>query len=162
MKTVKEIKIIFENCESFTLQPEDVGQFQLSGITPMIQRIGCNCVAEIQLVKHVEMELFKEANMYYHFWDEEPRKKFDRLMNWNDITGITLTYDDDSKLELYVSYKDAYDGLGADNLNQHVYESSLGNLYIVVDETKTIEDCFQMSLIENEDEMSFMRDMVRE
>lgn len=162
MNTVTTIEFVFENCECFEIESKHFGMFQMSNIQTKIMRIACNAINKFQTAHSIALEIFSEANIDYNpFGSVEVNKKFDRLLAWRDITSIILHYDDNSEESYYVDYNEEYEGaLGAENLNQHTYKSKLGNLYIVIEKDKNIDDYFDSQEIESEESMNFSKTMI--
>ena len=94
----------------------------------------------------VYIEIFKEADCDYSCWGMNMTKKFDRFLQFNDITSLTLEYDDGSTEEIWVDYRGEHNEI---NDIQTTKKSSLGNLYIVISAENNFEDVFPDEYIED-------------
>ena len=77
-----------------------------------------------------------------------------------DITSIELTLVDENNKETiyqyYVSYEEKEpDKLGSPNIYQSSYISNLGNLYILIDKNKKIDEVIDYNVINDEKNMDF-------
>lgn len=163
MKDVKSIGFGFENCEYFSIDAKYFGAFQLTDFCRSIHRVGCNAILKMNLVDTVVMEIFSEGNGQYNpFGDEdEVNNFFDRLQTYDDITSISVTYDDDTVEEYYVDYKEEVeDQLGSPNVYQHTYMNKFGDLYIVISKDKGIFDFFDKEEINNKENIDFVKLMI--
>lgn len=162
MKHVKLVEFVFENCESFEIESKYFGGFQMDNITTSIARIACNSISKMQTVHTVVFEIFGEANVQYSaFGGAEKEYKLHRISEWNDITQLTLHYDDGTKENFFVDYDDGgNDGLGAENKNQKSYISAPGNLYLVIEKDKDVFDYFDKDEVNNEESVESIRRMI--
>ena len=163
MKDIKSIEFVFENCEVFSIDACFFSDFSIENTEVRVNRIACNSISRYTVANTIAFCLFKEANRTYHIFDIEDEKTtyFDRL-KVGDITCINLTYEDDETESFYIDYKEENDALGAPNLNQKVYESDLGDLYIVISEKNNIEDVFDMNEINDKEFVDFEKSMILE
>lgn len=116
-KKVTSIDFVFENCEVGTLPINAVPSFYFDDLTKSISHrwffesepvdetettISCKCAhfqIDYELAKKVKtnvMELFDD--------DIEKNNFAKRLLRWNDITSITLHYQDGSSMSIYVPF----------------------------------------------------------
>ena len=165
MALIKEIEFVFENCETCTVKENAIGDFEISGIETINRRVACNAIDKYQVAKHVKMELFHEGEFALHSFDEpecDSKKVIERIMKYNDITSVCVTFDNGSAEEYLVDYDTGEDEeeLGAANLNQHTYLSRLGNLYLVIDKDTFVEQCFDMVDINDEEQMNLKKDLL--
>ena len=155
MKHLASVEFIFENVESMEFDAKYFGSFHIDRIGRAVKRFACNAILDYTMAKEVAIEIFSEANdTYAPFGDEsESTTKFERIMEWDDITRIVLKYEDGSYDELFVDYDEGEDEckLGAENINQKSMLSDLGNLYIVIAHAQCIEDWFDDKEINSED-----------
>lgn len=162
MKNIKSVELILENCETIEIEAKYFGMFKMDDIRTGIYRIACNAISKSQTAHSIAFEIFSEANVKYApFGSCEEQLKFHRLTQWKDITGIELKYEDGSVETYYVDYDDGEDNaLGAENLNEKVHISRLGNLYIVIEKDKTIFDYFDKDEIEDVESVNFSKTMI--
>ena len=161
MKDVKSIGFGFENCEYFSIDAKYFGAFQLSDINTRIQRVACNSISRMDLVDSVVMEIFSEGNgEYLSGFGDEKVKFFDRIVAYNDITSITVIYDDDSEETYWVNYKEEVeDQLGSPNVYQQTEMNKFGDLYLVIS-PKPMPHFFDDKVINDEDSISFSKIMI--
>ena len=156
MKDVKSIEFVFENCDNFEIEAKHFASFQLEEIKSSVFRVACNAISKFQTAYSVVMEIFSDANVdYSEFGQFENKKKFDRILAFDDITYINLKYSDDTEESFFVDYNGE-----ETNENQKSYLSSLGHLYIVIENGKDIWDFFDKEEIENKDHMDNFRNMI--
>ena len=163
---LRSITFHLENCETITILRKWIGDFYLSGIDTIIERIGCNYIGKYKLAKKFAIEIFKGANKekYAPFGIEgEETTKFKRLTTYADISQIELEFDDEEESYTYVinyqSTEEEGSGLGSENINQTSKISTLGHLYIVIEEGKTVEDIFPDAIVENKEAVEFNMEM---
>lgn len=103
---VKEIEIVFENCEHFVVPASDIYYLRMADFDTIIERCAINSILRQEIVKDVAIVLAKEANAdYIPFGNPDfVMKKFDRLLRHNDIAQIQLNYDDGSTDLYYPSW----------------------------------------------------------
>lgn len=161
MKDVKSIGFGFENCEYFSIDAKYFGAFQLSDINTRIQRVACNSISRVDSVDSVVMEIFSEGNgEYLSGFGDEKVKFFDRIVTYNDITSITVIYDDDSEETYWVNYKEEVeDQLGSPNMYQQTEMNKFGDLYLVIS-PKPMPHFFDDKVINDEDSISFSKIMI--
>ena len=163
MKHITSVEFCFENVEVMSFDAKYIGRCDIEGVSEAVHRIACNSIAHFVTADRVAVEIFSEANdTYYPMGDTNSETtKFERILAWDDIVVITLKYDDGSEEEFYVDYDEgAFEGdLGAENINQHVMLSDLGNLYIVIGKDMALYDRFDADTINSEDFMKFNKRM---
>ena len=162
-KEVKELIIGFENCEDITIARNGIGEFLLDGIHPVIRRIACNSISKYWVADEVVMEIFKEADRAYHpFGCLDEARTLERLTAFSDITSITVCYTDGSEETYLVNYDEGEneETLGAENINEDIYVSDLGNVYIVISKDKKVKDLFDKESINDSKETGFRKDMM--
>lgn len=160
MKYVKSIGFGFENCEYFSIDEKYFGTLELTDFNACIQRIACNAVVKMECVDTVVMEIFSEGDDKYSSYGED-MTKFKRLNMYNDITSISVVYNDNSEEEYYVNYKEEVeDQLGSPNIYQSNYISNLGNLYIVISKDKGIFDYFNEEEINDKENIEFSKSII--
>lgn len=160
---LKSITFGFENCEVLTIDGKYVCQFLVDNITKYFARIACNSIDKVEVVNTFIIEIAAGANDPYHpFGLEEscgPNFKFERLLQYNDITSIDFTLQDERTEETYTYW--LYWGGDSEysNAAQYTYLSDLGNLYIVVSKDKKFEDYFDKEIINDKNSIDFDFDM---
>ena len=177
MRHIAKVDIVLENCEYITLDSKYFGELFVDGIYEQIKRIACNSISNMKSAKEVAIEIFKEANdiEYHPFGSSEKTKIFDRLTQYNDITSFTFYYekenkeDDDDKRkkknkeveydkeDIYINW---YGDSDNENESQISYISNQGNLYIVIARDKNVEDFFDVTSIEDVEDMDFHKTMI--
>ncbi len=162
MRNLQSIEFQFENCEYFSIDAKYIGAFYVGDIHHEISRIACNAICDMDVAHEFFAEIYGEGNGIYSSCGDN-LDKFNRILSYDDITSITLKYDDGSDEELYLDYKEAEEEqnmVGADNVNQSSKKSSLGNLYIVVHRYKTVDSEFPDQEIEDADKVDFEKEMI--
>ena len=164
---LKNITLVFENCDSITIDGKYVGEFIVDDIHTSIKRIACNAIERIDSVDTFAIEIHKDANKERFQFDQTDYKDFkqmtfDRLSAYNDITSIQINLIENYVEEEQVPRQEHYDyyvkwtGKSDDiNESQINYLSDCGNFYIVIAENKKIEDFFDLEEINDEEYMDF-------
>lgn len=171
MKEIKDLYFTLENCEEIHIPKNSIGDLHIGGLREVINRIACNSISKYSVADEFAIELYRDSGINYtteglFLFDEDITKKsemdhvFDRLTNFKDITQVIVKFEDDSSEEYDVNYhEEDAEALGSDNRNEKVYVSELGNLYIVIEAGKTIEDYFKMDEINDKEYVDFLKDM---
>lgn len=174
MNTLAFINIIFENTESMSFTRLEIGEFHIENISTEIKRVASNAISKIQHAKTVCIELFSEGDTQYMPFglfdgEDDAHTKFERIMQYDDITAIECHWTDGTVDTYYPHYDegDCEGMLGADNICQISRLSSLGNLYIVISDeingkgsgAAMLDKIFPKEVIEDECEMDFKKDM---
>lgn len=161
---LKEITFILENCDSITIDGKYIGDFVVQDIHTVIQRIACNAINKIEIANEVAIEIHKDANKErYEFGLEKcKRMTFDRLTDYPDITNIEFELIDDYSDGEETPHVEKYDYCvcwvgrnDAINEAQKDYISKDGNLYIVIADSKGIDDFFNKNDIDDSEYMDF-------
>lgn len=151
---LKYIEFIFENCDRFKIDGKYIGAFIIDDIKKQICRVACNSIMEMDIAQSIIIEINKDANEeYFEFGvDNNDLKifKFDRISSSNDITSIEFVLEEDisephiPKAKHYHYY--TYWVGDNDYLNE--VQSTLvdkdGNLYIVIEKDKKVNDYFDI------------------
>ena len=137
------IVLQLENCEDIKISGEDIGYILIDKIYESIFKIWSETVLT-EIIEDFAIEIHKDANV-----KTRSKKVFDRLSEYKDIVSIIISLDG-SESKFYLNWIDNGDYL---NINQKTYESYLGNFYIVVSETKEIDDYFDLNQINDGDYM---------
>lgn len=146
-KYIKQISLLFENCEYADIPSSDINNIVIDGINRRIQRTAINAISDIALADNCYIELLPHAkNIRYGFNENclnEPGSPdlFQRIDIFRDITGIQLHYTDGSEETLYPVYEDEVEGaLGSPNKNQKQYINPYGQMFILISKTKDFSD----------------------
>ena len=160
-KEVKSIELGFENCEVIEFPRNVLGDVHFDNFSFQIKRVASNSISKVEFVDTVVLEIYKEGNTEYapFGFEDEKTAKFERITHYNDITSITICYEDDSEEFYWVDYHTINDNLGEESDYQKTYLSDLGNLYLVIDKEKGIEDFFDKETINDKDAVSFTKEM---
>ena len=139
--------MVLENCEVIEIEPKYFYDFTLEDIKEKISRKAVNCIGVSKTAYKVLMSINKKAdriNKPFGIETPEPDTIFERLKNYNDITGISLTYEDDTEETYYVNYDEGKrEGeIGAPNINQDSYINEYGHLFITICSEKKVDDLF--------------------
>jgi len=148
MQQVKSITIVLENCEEITISQEHIGSFYCKDITTSIARTACNSITKEQYCKEFYLEIHKNADRYYSFWGIESDKTVFKRLAYPDITGISITYEDDTAEYCIMPWKDA-DRTRCNNAYQTSYVSKSGNMHICICRDKSIEDMADFDSVDN-------------
>ena len=148
MKHVKKVELVLENCEVIEFEPKHIYDFELNDIKEKVSRKAVNCIGVSKTANFVKMSIKKEGNRInkpFGIETEEQDTIFERLSLYNDITGICLTYSDDTEETYYVNYDegDKEGVLGAPNINQDTYINEHGHFFITICPGKKVEDLFK-------------------
>lgn len=148
MKKVKSITLDLENCEVIPISQEHIGSFYCKDITTVIARIACNSIAKEQYCGEFYLEIHKDADRPYSPFDTESDKTVFERLACPDITGIKITYEDDTAEYYIMPWKDA-DRSGWNNEYQTSCVSKCGNMHICICRDKSIEDMVDCDSIDH-------------
>lgn len=163
---LKYITFTFENCERITIDGKYVGDFMVDDIRKYISRVACNAICETNQANIFAIEIHKDANVERRPYGlNETHMTFDRL-TLCDITHIEFELEenyvekDKSPCVVHYCYSINWDSNDEYYNNyQDNYISENGHLYIVVAESKDIEDFFDLEEIDDKDCMNFKFEM---
>lgn len=170
---LKEITLVFENCDSITIDGKYVGNFLVDDTKTSVKRIACNAIEKIDICYTFAIEIHKDANKVRHAFEQtqiEDFKEeiFTRISRFNDITSIEFeleeTYIKDGEMprtEVYNYWVDWAGDSEYANKAQTSYISTPGNLYLIIAKDKCIEDFFNMEEINNEKVTNFRFSMCK-
>lgn len=171
MKEIKDLYFKLENCEQIHIPKNAIGNLHIGGIKEEINRIACNSISKYSIADEFAIEIYRDKSINYttegmFLFDEDAQKKsamdfvFDRLTGHQDITQIGIVFEGGSYEEYEVNYEEKTEGfLGSENINEKVYISEIGNLYIVIEDGKTIEDYFQLAEINDKNYVEYLKDL---
>lgn len=164
MKELKTIEIGFENCESITISKNMIGEFNLDDTRPIIRRIACNSISKYWAAGEIQMELFRCKNQTYKpFGQLEEQDMLERVSQYRDITSIDIIYEDGTTEFYLVDYDEGENEgcLGAENINEDLYVSELGNVYICISRCKKkVADYFDLNEINNAETVELRKKMM--
>lgn len=148
---VDSVKIYFENCDALEFDAGDIGRFELNGIHTEYDGLSRSILKTVYAYTFY-LEVFARGNSVYKQFDTEPIQKFDRIRQFDDITGVEIVYRDEAPEYFEIVY---YEGeknglIVGPNMNQSSKVSGLGNLYIVIDPFSGLEEIFPPEYTENE------------
>lgn len=138
MKILKELTFIFDNLETMTIRPDDIGIIAIDGMHRAVTRSACNAITEYLATDLVAIELFNSADGQY----DGGCTRFTRIDTYADITAIELLYTNGEKRTVYVDYDADDDSIGAPNVNQTSFFSHKHNFYVVISRQQTAYDFF--------------------
>lgn len=144
MTSIKELTLIFENCDSITIPGIYIGDIFADEIKTKIQRMACNHVDKMEICNSFFVEIHPDANVQHNeFGVEEEWCKatvFNRIIRCDDITGIEIVLYDKDEEETYEYYTNWCGVSEYKNIAQKSYISKAGWLYILIDENKELSD----------------------
>lgn len=160
---IKNVTLIFENCDSITIEGKYIGNMIVDDIRSSFKKLGSDTINKIDVANVFAIEIHKEANEERYELNQTGNEAlrqmtFDRLKKYNDITSIKFELEEDGQATRVESYEywakwvgDSYEN----NEAQTTYLSKDGHLYIVIAEGKGIEDFFSMVNINDSEYMDF-------
>lgn len=154
---LSKITFGFENCETLTIDGKYVGSFLVEDLTTAFRRIACNSFDKVEIAHTFVIEIAAGADGEHKPFGIKDLEttKFKRLLMYNDITSIDFTLGEGYET-IEASYWLCWVGQQEEvNEGQHTYLSELGNLYIVVSDTKKFEDFFDKETINDKEAVEF-------
>lgn len=146
---LENLVLIFENCEHVEFGGGYVGEFCIEDIETSIRRTAINSIDVLHIPHVVAIEIQKDGDGCYRIFNsDELRRKFERIKEYNDIANVEFDLVDRAGRITHFKYETIWDG-EYDNRYQTVYESVHGHLYIVISDTKRIEDIFPTRVIDD-------------
>lgn len=152
MKNLKSIEFIFENCETMIIPAERIGDIFIGDLDTHIHRIACNCISKVTVAKEIFIEIFNMNS------EDKTLKRFEI----SDIASIQLNYETEGNIEDFDIYYVEYDEpqgqegyVGAENINQQSYVSSLNNIYILISKNNKIETYIDKDKINDKEDVEF-------
>lgn len=162
---IKELTFVLENCERITVDGKYIGDFLVDDIRTYVSRLAMNWVDEMTVADTVVIELHKDANKEHNPFGavDYQTTVFERLFG-NDITyiGFTLFEENDGVIVTEKEYDYSVNWCEDNdfiNKYQKTYRSEQGNLYLVINKEKDIDDFFNNEDINDEEMMDFHFDM---
>lgn len=129
---VEYVKFIFENCETFQIAGEDIGDLYIDNIHHHYRRITANFVEKFEYADTFFIEIHKRANEPYEcFGGPDTIYKFDRLIHYDDIVVVEMKINGEVKT-FYLNWDNPY---AEENPKyQTTLISTCGHLYLKVSE----------------------------
>lgn len=164
---LKNITLIFENCDYITIDGKYIGSLLVDDLHTCFRRIACNAIEKVETTNTFAIEIHRDANKdRYQFGQSDipyfKQKTFDRIEEYDDITSIAFelveAYVEDGEIPRVEHYEYYVDWVGEseyENEAQTSYISSDGNMYLVIAKDKEIEDLFDMEEINDSKSMDF-------
>lgn len=144
----KKVELYLENCELITIERKYLGHIYMSNFTESISRhdkslIHSTVVNEFAIEIHRSLdETTKKQGLFGEY------TPLQRLNKWNDITQIEIFYEDGTSRHFYAHW---HDDDQYNNRYQKNKMNNFGDLYIVISETKGIDDYSSDYLINDEE-----------
>lgn len=147
---LESVTLVLENCDSITINSKYINDFCVEDIKHSIFKFCSGDVKKMKTANHFALSINKEANVKRcAFGIEDLRLEdesvFDRLIEYDDITQIEFDLVKDCEKDNNERHVYRLNWIGDDNSNNAAQKSLLdehGNLYILVDKERDIEDCF--------------------
>lgn len=105
---IKELVIVFENCESCKITPDMFSCLIVDGVKKEI-RINCyqyenGELQELETCEYFHIKL-NEKGLNEKGWLEK-RSLLDRVLDYSDITGVELIYENDEKEKILMPWNE--------------------------------------------------------
>lgn len=113
MKELNSIVLIFENTDSMEINADYIRGLSINGITKSIGQIDYyeKDIEEQKSAQEVYFIIKESTKLKYNPFNFENKEIiFNRLIEFKDITHITLVYSDESRQTFLVPYKETGDG----------------------------------------------------
>ena len=168
---IRNLELVLENCEVVKIDGKYIGDFYAGDIRKEIARMACNYIGMEEICHSFYVEIHADANKKYApFGDQEwETKAFERLLQYNDITAITVRlydqYDEDAKTDESKDTVCHYliHWVGDDDYENPAQKSKVaktGWFYLVVDEKRELEDVFSSEMVDDEEYADFHASMM--
>ena len=138
---IKEIVLGFENCDEIHIDGKYVA-FEIEATSSFRGPSDELGIKLLQLVIH------RDANILHYEFEQPqyPIMVFDRIIHIPDIAEITVVFEDHNRFPYIVEWPDDSDNF---NKYQDTYLGKSGNLYLVISKDKTVEDCFDVEMMDD-------------
>lgn len=161
---IKQLKLIFENCETITIDRKYIGALDIDNIKKSISRNACNSISSNlscdSFVISINRKLPIEKLSSWTIGDVlEERNPLIRIQQYNDITGIEVIYENDTSEYIFIQWGGDSD---YSNEYQKVYVNDFEDVFIVIDKDNDLDYYFDMEEINNKDNINFMWSMYEE
>lgn len=138
-KDIKSVDLVFENVEYLELPKKYIRYLKLDGIHKKIAGIQHGCFAE-KVIIHIAGAPFDAARhgkgMWSPYQTEETLPVYARVLEFSDITSLTVKYKDGSEKDIYVDYP----GSLCDNVWQQNRVCKDGSLVVMIGQDMKLED----------------------
>lgn len=139
------IELTLEDCDFFEIPRECIGSFLISKIRTTIEGDAYSPIKAINWADEVLIQISDEPfDILNDPLDEDPlldfsayRPSFLRLLEFEDVTRITIKFDDGDRETFAVEYEET---LGGNNLFQQTRLAKNGSLYILIGKDLKMED----------------------
>lgn len=136
-KIVKTVEITFENLEFVEIPAEFFGEFYIEGLRSSVERLSCNAILQRTKADKITFELLRDVESVVQtltqdlFGDSLSGFSLqERIAARNDITSLTLKYNDDTTEQFYVTWQDA--DSDSRNILQHSSITDNANLIVTI------------------------------
>ena len=127
-KKLKEIHIVFENCEELILKPINIKYFSFNNIYKQYSYSGVNNFNEYNFASESELILNIYEGMNTEFYGEGGNA-IKRLTSHDDITQIHLYFDDESHEWFFVNWDHSNEWINNYQKTEFVEKGSDDDLY---------------------------------
>jgi hypothetical protein len=151
-KQIKNIDLGFENCEVMSIDCKSIGHLHIDEIKDSIRRIAVNSVSKMRCCEHFSLSINRNDNISYLPFDQEEweMNKFERITQSRDIVSVGVHYEDGTSEDFYVPWEGELD---YSNECQNTYENEFGDLFLVINKNKKVEDVLNNSEINDKNRM---------
>ena len=158
---IKSVEFILENCEMITIDGKYIGNFYLGDVSYSINRIACNSIEELYWTNNFYISINRKAdkkeNIKYTLGEiNKNRNIFNRLTSYPDITSITVNFSNGKSKSFYVDWNEDDE---QNNSYQKTYVNDFGDLFMVINKNKNIEDIWDLNEINDKESIDFQWDM---
>ncbi|WP_372011409.1 hypothetical protein NBRC13296_12685 [Paenibacillus chitinolyticus] len=142
-KEIVKIEFIMENTECIEIERRYLGRFQINDIRKNIS-VAAKAMSRHETCDHFSMAAYRSGDeVYGQFGDDSSlERKYNRL-KVGDIVSINIIYDDQTEEEVYVTWTGESN---YKNESQNTYINNYGDLFIVINKNKKIEEEFNFDL----------------
>lgn len=154
---IKYIELILENCEVIRIDGKYIGDFDIDNIKESICRQGCNYIKRMKKCECFYISVYRDANIektveFTMGTLSEKAKPFKRLTEYDDITQIIIYFNDGKEEIIYVPWDEESEYR---NVYQKTCVSDKGDLYILINKELNIENIWELSEINDEDDFKW-------
>lgn len=133
MNDVKKIELIFENCECVDIT-KAVADLNISEITTKICKVCMDSVEVVKTAKLINFHICGDGILLPQSFSA--KTYIDRILQYDDITGIEVTYDNNKKEIIYADF----DGVNINkNQKSKAYKE---DVFVVISADKAFEDVY--------------------
>lgn len=145
---IKSIKFYFENFDHVDIDGKYIGSIYMSDFNQMIIGYGM-AVSKVNNVNKLALCIHKNANVQVvpNYMEGAPMYyTFDRL-DYGDITSVDIEFDEGAVESYHVDYQEDENGY---NSCQKTYVSDIGNLHLVIDAWRDVENYWDDTIDQKE------------